>query len=323
MLVKTEIVNFLKKAPDFISGQQISDKFHLSRAAIWKNIEELRREGYSIDAVSRRGYCLKKVPDKLIEREIQYGLNTKVFGRKIYCFDTLESTMAEAFRFAVAGEEEGAVICAEAQTKGKGRMGRNWNSPRGKGVYFSIILRPSRSINEIVPLTLLSAVAVCEAIEKQTGLAPKIKWPNDIFVSGRKVSGILTELSAEMDRVKFLIVGIGVNINTAASHIPGTATSLKLELKQPVDRLEFLKELLRTMEGRYISSMNEGMAPVLDEWRKRSLILGTRVKLKDFEKITEGLAVDINKSGALVVKKDNGGLQAFMSGDIIEMRHDA
>lgn len=318
--MKTEIINYLKNVPDFVSGQEISNKFQLSRAAIWKNVEELRKEGYSIEAISRRGYCLRGVPDKIISRELQFDLKTKVFGKKAYCFDSLESTMGYAFTLALQGEEEGAVVCAETQTKGKGRMGRSWESPKARGIYFSLILRPKRSINEVLPLTLLSAVAICETIEKMTSLKAQIKWPNDVFINGKKIAGILTEMNAEMDRVKFLVAGIGININTPISQLPITATSLKAQWGKPVSRIGFFQELLCRLEYWYFLSLEDGMGAVLNAWKDFSLTLGKPVSITDAHRKVEGVAVDIDKNGGLLVRQSSGEIIRFMSGDIVEMR---
>ncbi|MDP3013549.1 MAG: biotin--[acetyl-CoA-carboxylase] ligase, partial [Candidatus Subteraquimicrobiales bacterium] len=180
--MKEEILDFLRKAPSYLSGEEISHHLKVSRAGIWKCIQELRKDGYEIEAVPHSGYKLVSAPDKLFPDEVAHGLNTKFIGKKIQYYETTDSTMDAAFQLAVEGASEGTIVIAEGQYRGRGRMGRNWISPKGKGIYFSLILRPKISLGEAPRLTLLTAVAVAEAIKKSTGLDVEIKWPNDILV---------------------------------------------------------------------------------------------------------------------------------------------
>src|SRR3989338_3167992 len=231
------IIHYLKTAEGYLSGEEISRHLKISRAGIWKYMQELRRAGYEIIAVPHLGYRLLSSPDKLIPAEIQSGLKTKILGQRVEYFDSIASTMDAAFQLGVEGAAEGTVVCAESQTKGKGRLGRSWVSPKAKGIYMSVILRPSLPPTDVAQLTLLSAVALCEAIERCCQIPVKIKWPNDILVGNRKIAGILTELSAEMDRVRFVAIGIGVNVNTTASQLPPQATSVKIEADRKSTRL--------------------------------------------------------------------------------------
>src|SRR3989338_5397995 len=222
-MMHEQIINFLRKSGEYISGEEISRALNVSRAGIWKYMQDLRAQGYEIVAVPHLGYRLVSYPDKLLAREIKFGLGTHILGKKIFSREAISSTMDEAFELGVKGTEEGTLVCAESQTKGRGRMGRSWVSPKGKGIYMSVILRPQLSPNEIPKLTLLTAVAVAEAIYKIAGLKVAIKWPNDILVGTKKLGGILTEMSAEIDRIKFVVVGIGMNVNTTASQLPPEA----------------------------------------------------------------------------------------------------
>lgn len=228
--MKEAILNFLRKSPSYLSGEDISRRFKISRAGIWKYIQELRKDGYEIEAIPHCGYKLSGIPDKLFPEEIQAGLNTRFIGRKIHHYESLSSTMDVAFNLAIDAAPEGTVVVAEGQHCGRGRMGRQWISPKAKGIYFSLILRPKILPNEAPKLTLLTAVAVAEAVRKTTGLSALIKWPNDIFIGEKKLGGILTELNAEVDRVKFVIIGVGINVNLKKTQLPFRATSVRNEL---------------------------------------------------------------------------------------------
>ena len=273
--------------------------------------------GYEIAAVPHLGYKLVSVPDKLFPHEIQHNLCTKIFGRKIIYRETVASTMDAAFQLALENAPEGTVVCAETQTKGRGRLGRSWNSPKGKGIYASIVLRPRLSPAEVAKLTLLAAVAVCEALQKTTGLQPLIKWPNDLLIGHKKCAGILTELSAETDRVKFVVVGIGINVNAAKNNLPPGATSFKEETKEEHSRIKIFQEILRDMEQWYLRLEREGFFPVVRRWKELSLTLNCRVRVSDAGGFVEGLAVDLDHDGGLLVRQDSGVIVKKMAGDVV------
>ena len=310
------IIPILKEAQGFISGQELSRRLGVTRAAVWKHVEELRAQGYAIEAVPRKGYRFVSAPDRLSADEVQYHLNTKVFGAQINHFESVESTMIEAFRAAVDLAIEGEVVIAERQTKGRGRMGRVWVSPWGKGLYFSIVLRPACAPSEAPRLTLLAAVAVSEAVEKVTGIRPLIKWPNDLLVNDKKICGILTEMSAELDRVRFVVVGIGLNVNTPAFQLPPEATSLKIATAKVVSRVALLQEILRAFEARYFAMKKDGYAAVLTEWRARSAMEGRTVRFVERGQEIRGTAAGIDDDGGLLVKLANGSVVKRMAGDI-------
>ncbi|MBL8012826.1 MAG: biotin--[acetyl-CoA-carboxylase] ligase, partial [Candidatus Omnitrophica bacterium] len=225
--MQDRIIHFLKNSPTHLSGEDISRSLNISRAAIWKYIQELRKDGYEIEAVPHLGYKLVSSPDKLYSTEVHFDLKTQIVGSEYFYFETLDSTMDEAFRLGMEGLAEGAVICAETQTKGRGRLGRSWVSVKNKGIYCSVILRPKLSPTDLSKLTLLSAVAVAQAVEKSTGLKPAIKWPNDLLIDNKKICGILTELRAEVDQMKFVVLGIGLNVNHTSSQLIPGASSLR------------------------------------------------------------------------------------------------
>ncbi len=311
------IIRFLKEHQSYLSGEEISRSLNISRAAIWKYMQELRKDGYEIEAVPHLGYRLVSSPDKLFVWEIKFGLNTKRMGQNIIYHDTVTSTMDAAFKVGMEGASEGTVICAESQTKGRGRMGRSWISPKGKGIYFSILLRPKLPPSEVAKLTLMAAVAVAEAVKNVAGVEAQIKWPNDLLVGRKKLAGILTELNAEMDRVKFVVIGIGLNVNASVSQLPSGATSLKNEAKRSFSRVEVLQEILREIEKWYGRLSVQGFDLILDRWKELSLTLGKRVRIADPSGFIEGEAANIDTDGGLLIRQDTGVIVKKMAGDVV------
>ncbi|MDP2652548.1 MAG: biotin--[acetyl-CoA-carboxylase] ligase [Candidatus Omnitrophota bacterium] len=317
--MQDQIIQFLKKSDSYLSGEEISRSLNVSRAGIWKYIQELREDGYDIVAVPHLGYRLLSCPDKLLPREIGYVLGTKVMGRHVHSHDAVSSTMDEAFRLGLQGAEEGTVVIAESQTKGRGRLGRSWVSPKGKGLYFSVILRPRLNPMDVPKLTLLCAVALREAVAASTGVQAAIKWPNDLLVNGRKLAGILTELNAEVERVKFVVVGFGINVNTSAAHLPPHSTSVTLESGQSAARVAVLQEVLRRLERWYFQASSEGFEAVLNKWKELSATIGRRVRISDSGGTVEGEALDLASDGGLVIRSDAGTLIKKMSGDVVQI----
>lgn len=292
----------------------------VSRQALWKHIQELRDAGYDIVAVPHLGYRLKETPDRLFEFEVSRNLGTKFVGRKIYYFDSVASTMNEALKLGITGAQEGTLILAETQTKGKGRLGRIWFSPKYKGIYMSLILRPKIPPSEASILTLLSAVSVCEAVKKICTLDAQIKWPNDILIHNKKLGGILTELSAETDRVNFISIGIGLNVNNDKKTLIAGTTSLKEHKKEGINRIELLRELLRQLEADYLLFQHRGPASIIGKWREHSTTLGRRVKVYTHKKHYEGEALDIDIDGGLILRNDAGLNVKVVAGDVMHCR---
>jgi BirA family biotin operon repressor/biotin-[acetyl-CoA-carboxylase] ligase len=318
--MREKIVELLKKNPNYVSGEELSHHLHISRQGLWKHIQELRLAGYEILAVPHLGYRLTSSPDRLLPFEVTSHLNTKFIGKKIYYFQTLSSTMDEAVKLGLAGIPEGALVLAETQTRGRGRLGRRWLSPKYKGIYFSLILRPKILPNAAPILTLLCAVSVCEAIKENLHLEAQIKWPNDIFMQHKKLGGILTELNAEMDVVRFVVIGIGLNANTDKRNLLASATSLKEQKKEQVNRLALLQEILRRIEKNYLYFAAQGSADIINKWREHSLTLGRRIKVICQKAHLEGEAVDIDADGGLLVRKDSGLVEKIMAGDVVHCR---
>lgn len=318
--MQSKIIEFLKRRQGYVSGEEIAEHLKVTRQALWKHIQELKDAGYEIVAVPHLGYKLNSLPDRLFPSEIAHGLDTKFIGRKLYYFDSLGSTMDKAWELGLQKAAEGTVVLAETQSKGRGRLARQWLSPKYKGIYFSLILRPKVSLAEASLLTLLAAVSVCEAIEKEAGLSAQIKWPNDILLKHKKLGGILTELNAETDEIRFVVIGIGLNVNNDKAGLLNTATSLKEQTGACLSRVELLQELLRRIEKNYTGFLKHGGASVIARWRDHNITLGKRVKISSHQEHIEGMAVDIDLDGGLMLRKDSGLTQKVMAGDIISCR---
>jgi BirA family biotin operon repressor/biotin-[acetyl-CoA-carboxylase] ligase len=318
------VLAFLAEAGDtVVSGEAISDKLGLTRAAVWKHVEALRQQGYRIDAVATRGYRLVEVPDRLRALELRPLLNTHDVGQVLHCFDEVDSTNDRAKALADEGAEHGEVVVAERQTAGRGRRGRTWISPARRNVAFSVILRP-----EALPptraseLTLVAAVAVCDAL-RQAGVDAGIKWPNDVLVGGRKIAGILTELAAEPDQVHWVVVGVGVNVNARREDFPpelaGEATSVLIERDHPAPRALFLAACLTSLEDWYDRHAEEGFEPIREAWKARSVTLGQQVSVKTDGGDLVGTAFDIDAGGALLIRTA-AGVERVLSGDVALLR---
>jgi BirA family biotin operon repressor/biotin-[acetyl-CoA-carboxylase] ligase len=304
-----------------VSGAELSHQLGISRAAIWARVEELRKLGFEIEASPHLGYQLLNEPDVLLADDLFARLGrTEVVGRDIRVFERTTSTNDVIEKLARDGVKEGAVVFAESQTKGRGRLGRNWLSPARKGLWFSILLRPDLRPQETTQLTVAAATALWRAIHDQTGLRPEIKWPNDILVRGRKTAGILTELSAELDHVKYVILGIGVDVNLTASEfstdLRKTATSLRIELGKPVLRPELATAILRELDRDYARVCAGKFANVADEWEEHCTTIGRNVAIHIGERQVRGRAESLDEDGALLVRTEHGHLERIIGGDV-------
>jgi BirA family biotin operon repressor/biotin-[acetyl-CoA-carboxylase] ligase len=283
-------------------------------------MKRLKTLGYEIEASTRSGYRLIHSPDLLTPSEIRPFLKTKWMGKTIHHFHTLDSTNSKAYQLALDGAEEGEVVISESQEKGRGRLGRQWFSPPFLNLYLSVILRPKIPPHQASLITLMAAVATADAIQKFSGLLPLIKWPNDILLRDRKIAGLLNEIHSEMDRIHFVILGIGVNLNLDkrmfSKEIRAGATSLKIEMGQAISRKIFLQTLLQELEKWYTVIMKEGSAHILKAWRDRAHIKGRRVKVTSFGKALTGVAVDIDSDGALILETMGGKRERVVAGDI-------
>ncbi len=316
-----EILQLLKDhSSEFLSGEEICRRLRVSRTAVWKRIQSLRAQGYEIEASTRSGYRLLGSPDLLTPAEIKPLLKTKWIGKTIHHFDTLDSTNAKAYQLALDGAEEGEVVIAESQEKGKGRLGRQWVSPPSLNLYLSVILRPKIPPHQASLITLMAAVATADAIQKVSGLLPLIKWPNDLLLRNRKVAGLLNEIHSEIDRVHFVILGVGVNLNadekTFSEEIRAIATSLKMETGQTISRKVFLQLFLQELERWYSVFIHGERAVILRAWRDRAHLKGRRVKINSFGEALAGTAIDVDSDGALILETEDGERKRVVAGDV-------
>ncbi len=315
------ILRLFREEEGFVSGEYLSRELGVSRTAVWKHISALRNSGYVIEAFPSRGYRLVTSPELYDASEISSGLRTLRIGRRLDFLKKTPSTNADAFRIAEEGAPEGTVVVADAQSGGKGRRGRTWSSPPGVNLYCSIVLRPSIMPYEAPQLTFLSAVAVARAIEKTTALVPEIKWPNDVLIGGKKVAGLLNEMSAETDGINFVVLGIGVNLNMTEDQLPDNlrypATSLLIESGLHTGRLPFVVTMLNELDKLYTDFLLHGFGPVREEWQKRCNANGRRILVSDAGiEQTSGMFAGIDGDGALLLRSDDGLVERIVNGDV-------
>jgi BirA family biotin operon repressor/biotin-[acetyl-CoA-carboxylase] ligase len=313
------VLQALRDSTSFISGEALAGRLGLSRMAVWKRIHRLKALGYVIEGSPRLGYRLLGSPDKLLPEEIVHGLRTQFFRGPVHYFDSLPSTNDKAKELAAAGAPEGALVVAEGQSAGRGRLGRHWESPAGAGLYVSLLLRPPLPPHELPQITLTTAVAVSRALERAAGAAPGIKWPNDLLLEGKKVGGILTEMETESDQIRHLVVGLGINVNNREfpPEIAETATSLALALGRSFVRVPLLQAWLEEFEVLYQRFLAREFPAILEEWKLHTVTLGTRVAVRQGPAIVQGLARDVAPDGALLIETAPGEVVRATSGEII------
>jgi len=318
--VKT-LKTLLQHQHHYVSGQALCEKLGCSRTAIWKQINELRKEGYTINSVQNKGYKLIAMPSKLIKEMIDMILKTDCFGRHLTYYDTISSTQKIAHHLAEDGAVEGTLVIADEQTGGRGRLGRAWHSPKGTGVWMSCILRPTLDMERIPQLTLVAAVAIVRAIKQVSGVRCGIKWPNDILYDGKKLVGILTELQAEVGSVQAVIIGMGINVNSDAESIPdelrSIATSLKIISGEAQSREHLIAAIMLEFEMLYRMYLEEGFSVIKQLWESHALSIGQpiRARLAD-GKVLCGTALGINDEGVLLIKDDQEMIHHIYSADI-------
>jgi BirA family biotin operon repressor/biotin-[acetyl-CoA-carboxylase] ligase len=321
MTTDAKILSALRANPDGVSGADLAEQLAISRAAVWARMDELRQAGYEIEAGPHFGYRLVNSPDALHADDLLARLGeTKVIGRDIRVFEETTSTNDVIEKLARDGVKEGAVVFAESQTKGRGRLGRKWTSPTHKGLWFSILLRPKLSPQETTQLTVASAIALRRAIKNVTGVSADIKWPNDLLIGGKKVVGILTEMSAEVDRVRHVILGIGVDVNQDATEFPPElrkiATSLKVEAGVEICRAELAVEILRELDFDYARICGGKFSTVADEWEAGCATIGKKVSVQMGARLIRGCAESLDDDGALLVRTEHGHLERIIGGDV-------
>ena len=323
MTTDAKILSALRENPGGVSGAELAERLRISRAAIWSRIEELRSLGYDIEASPHFGYKLLSAPDVLHADDLLSRLGkTKIIGRDIRVFEQTTSTNDVIEKLARDGVKEGVVVFAESQTKGRGRLGRKWISSAHKGLWFSVLLRPDLRPQETTQLVVAAATALFRAIKSETGLKPEIKWPNDILIGGKKVAGILTELSAEVDRVKHVILGIGVDVNLDVKEFPTelrkSATSLKIESGGTIERAELATAILRELDRDYTRVCAGKFASLADEWEENCTTIGKNVAVQIGGRKIRGRAEALDDGGALLLRTEYGHLEQITGGVILE-----
>ena len=320
-LIDNLIIDVFKNSRDnFVSGQILSNKIKVSRAAVWKHIEGLRKRGYVIDSIPSKGYRLVEIPDRMSPDEIKGSIKTGIIGKDLLFFDEVDSTNDIAMDSGAKGAAEGLVVLAEGQSHGKGRMGRTWVSPKNVNLYVSILLRPDISPPHAPVLTMMAALSTAQAITDVTGLETMIKWPNDILVDQKKVSGILTEMNAEQERINYVVIGIGINVNMKNGDFPENlrmpATSLLGCTGKRVDRMNLLCTLIETLERDYEDLRNKGVMSIFERWCKRCDILGRHINVSLQGEVITGVAEDFTPEGGLIIRLDWRKKRVIYAGDV-------
>lgn len=319
-MLKDEVLALLKEGTGFCSGQVISERLGVSRTAVWKAVEALRQEGYVIPSIPRLGYQLEESPDRLSAGELAAALHGRRVGRALVCLDTVDSTNDEIKRRA-ADAPDGLVILAEQQTGGRGRRGRSFVSPAGQGLYLSVLLRPACALHEIPALTAWTAVAVCEALEQTCGISPGIKWPNDVIADGRKLCGILTELEleAESGSLRYVVVGIGINLTQTEADFGPEVAPVAISLAQAAGkvprRAELAAAVISALDSLY-DAFPAGKPDYLEGYRRRCLTTGRPVQVITPAGTRRGTAEGIDETFSLVVRWENGVREAVSSGEV-------
>jgi BirA family biotin operon repressor/biotin-[acetyl-CoA-carboxylase] ligase len=318
--LKKEILKLLKESKEeFVSGQQISELLGVSRTAIWKYINQIKEEGYEIESVSKKGYRIISAPDLLTYEELEPYLDTDFIGRNLIHFDTLDSTNSKAKQLA-DNTSDGTILISEEQTSGRGRLGRSWISPKHKGVWMSIVLKPDLNPMEAVKLTQLAAAAVVLG-SRELGIETLVKWPNDIVINHKKTCGILTEMSAELTRINYVVVGIGINVNIDEAEFPEDikeiATSLKIETGASINRQALVGKILNNFEKLYIKfALKNDMVSSLKVCRENSALLGKHINVIKRDGSLEAKALDIDEEGRLLVEYPDGTKEFIVSGEV-------
>ena len=316
---KDKIINLLRTTgTGFLSGEQLAKKCGISRTMVWKHIKSLEQDGFNIEAVPSQGYRIMTEPDILRKGDLLQGLKTRTIGREVHLLPSTDSTNTHAMEIASHGSPEGTVVVAETQTAGKGRLGRTWVSPRGN-LYISVILRPNIPLHKAPIITLMGAVSVAHALRTICNVQAVIKWPNDIIVSGKKISGLLTEMRAEQDRVKYIVLGIGINVNIGRSALPAeirvSATTLAEETGQRINRTLLLRQLFMELERWYRIFLSDA-GGILREWEALNMTIGNRVLVQGTGESFGGEAIGIDNEGRLIIKLDDGCFRPIAAGDV-------
>jgi BirA family biotin operon repressor/biotin-[acetyl-CoA-carboxylase] ligase len=325
--VDSLILGALRTTPDGVSGIDLSSKLGLTRAAVWAHIEELRRLGYEISASPHQGYRLLGSPDRLNPDDLMCRLtSTRFIGKDIRVFQKTDSTNDIVGQLAREGVPEGVVVFAESQAAGRGRLGRRWRSPEGKGLWFSILLRPEMPLEFATQCTIAAAVAIVNCAETILGERPEIKWPNDVLFDGKKIAGVLTEMDAELDRINHVVLGIGLNVNFDQKDFPeelrGAASSLKEIAGKSVNRMDLAEQLLAELDRMYSRVRDGHFTQIANQWALDCSTVGRFVRVSQGDTMIEGHAEMLDESGALLMRDQNGRINRVMGGEVQVLNSD-
>ena len=317
--IKTKILKVLRGTKDYISGQELCEQLGVSRTAVWKYMKQLKEEGYEIQAVQNKGYRLVEVPDVLGESEIKSRMNTRWAGREVYFYEEIDSTNTQAKRLAEEGAVSGTLVVSDCQTKGKGRRGRVWESPKGTALYMTLMIRPQIRPERASMLTLVIGLSVVQAIRNVLKVEVGIKWPNDVVLNKKKLVGILTEMNAQMDYIEYLVLGVGINANTKEfpPEIQDKATSLQIELGYPVNRAELVAETMKCFENYYvIFEKTQDLSGLMEAYQEVLVNYNQPVRVLEPGNEYSGIARGINELGELLVERENGVVETVYAGEV-------
>jgi len=313
------ILAFLRGSETYVSGDSIASRLRITRTAVWKQLKHLEKMGYTFEKLKGAGYRLLSAPDRLYPWEIERFLETSFVGREIVYRDSLDSTNALAFRLAIEGANEGTCVVAESQSAGRGRLSRQWYSPHAKNLYVSVVLRPSVHPASVYPLSFISSLAAFDTL-KRAGVEPRLKWPNDVLIGSRKVCGTLIDLSIEADAVRFVVVGIGLNINMDRrdmdADLADRATSLLMETKNCFERARICGILLGSLETYYERGRREGLERICSLWEEQAKVRGTYMEISQMDRVFRGVSEGIDRDGALLLN-ENGVVTRVIAGDVV------
>lgn len=317
--MKAELLKILRESGGYVSGQQLCERFGVSRTAVWKVIRQLKEEGYEIEAVKNKGYHIREVPDVMTAEEVKSRIHTKWMAQNCLYLESVDSTNNYAKRIAEEGAAAGTLVMADEQTGGKGRRGRGWVTPKGTNIAMTLLLRPQILPEHASRLTLLMAMAVAQGIRSVTGLDAGIKWPNDVVVHGKKVCGILTEMSTEVDYINYVVIGAGINVNQESfpEEIQHIAGSLSVELGKKISRAELAASVLEALERIYeIFLQTEDLSKLYKEYNEICVNRGHRIRVLEPGHEYNGTTDGINENGELVVHKETGETVCVYAGEV-------
>jgi BirA family transcriptional regulator, biotin operon repressor / biotin---[acetyl-CoA-carboxylase] ligase len=326
MTTKARILRLLTdNHHQWVSGEELSHRLSISRTAVWKQINNLKADGHRIMSAPKKGYRLEQIADLISADGLHAMVQTRVMGRQaVRVLQETDSTNLQAKIMAGRKAAEGTLIVADAQTLGRGRRGRTWHSPPGRNIHASLILRPKLAPSQAPQVTLMAAVALARTLEVSAALDAKIKWPNDVMVGGKKIAGILTEISTDMESVDYVVVGFGINVNIRKSEIPEEirpiATSIYMEKRTETSRTHLLCDLMENIEAAYDLLNGQGFGPVMHQWRSMTDIIGQRVCVDVMGRRRTGTVEAVDDDGVLILKDDQGVLHRILSGDVTRLR---